>query len=430
MFESSVTSLNKCSRIGFGGYRISNSNKEHRQAFRLAVELGCNLIDTSSNYTDGDSEKLIGDFIKENPKKALFVITKGGYIQGNLLVPALELRKNKALDNYTEIHDTFHHSISPSFLESQIKQSLHRLNRSWLDGYLLHNPEYFFHTKPENPDLIYKHIMQSFEFLENQVNQGTIRYYGISSNTIALFGSNERSLSVRKLIQLANSVSLDNHFKLIQTPYNVFEDHAKRKNDLGESLINIAHQSGIKILANRPLNSSNDKEAIRLATYDQELKELNYDHDIQLFFDLINLVNKQFQVNDLTLTLGEYPILDHLSKNWMKIGNPEAVVKLFHEYLYPFLEAVFEGKIPMVVLKKFNDLKQTSILYSKKLITERARKIQKKLVADNYIKADDNKSLANRLITSYLQDGIDHVLVGCRKEKYVLDIMQFIKPSL
>lgn len=149
-----MIALDDCSAIGFGGYRVSILNKDHINAFRLAINLGCNLVDTSSNYTNGDSEKLIGHFVKENPDKALFIVTKGGYIQGDLIAKAVALRQKANLTNYTVINEDFHYSISPKFLDTQIKQSLNRLNRSWLDGYLLHNPEYLLHAEIEDSELI------------------------------------------------------------------------------------------------------------------------------------------------------------------------------------------------------------------------------------------------------------------------------------
>ncbi len=48
---------------GFGGYRINDENTLHFQALQKAITSGINIIDTSSNYSDGGSEKLIGKVI-------------------------------------------------------------------------------------------------------------------------------------------------------------------------------------------------------------------------------------------------------------------------------------------------------------------------------------------------------------------------------
>ncbi len=53
------------SQIGFGGYRVYEKSKEHAEALEYALLNGFNLIDTSSNYTGGESERLIGNTLKQ-----------------------------------------------------------------------------------------------------------------------------------------------------------------------------------------------------------------------------------------------------------------------------------------------------------------------------------------------------------------------------
>ena len=53
------------SSIGFGGYRIHHNSVQHAKALRYALLNGFNLIDTSSNYTDGGSEMLVGNLLAE-----------------------------------------------------------------------------------------------------------------------------------------------------------------------------------------------------------------------------------------------------------------------------------------------------------------------------------------------------------------------------
>ena len=75
-------------QIGFGTYRIDMHTQEHYQALYKAIENGIKVIDTSSNYTDGESEQVVGnvitDLISEGKIKRedVTIITKGGYIQG------------------------------------------------------------------------------------------------------------------------------------------------------------------------------------------------------------------------------------------------------------------------------------------------------------------------------------------------------------
>ena len=87
--------------IGFGGYRIDSKGETHRAALRQALRRGVNLIDTSSNYTDGESESLIGEMLGDDsadppedaPRRSgIILVSKVGYVQGqNMKLADLEL---------------------------------------------------------------------------------------------------------------------------------------------------------------------------------------------------------------------------------------------------------------------------------------------------------------------------------------------------
>jgi aryl-alcohol dehydrogenase-like predicted oxidoreductase len=77
-----------CSQAGFGCYRIADGIDAHRSALQRALEGGINLIDTSANYADGESETLVGKVLANAiesgalSRQAVIVVTKGGYLQG------------------------------------------------------------------------------------------------------------------------------------------------------------------------------------------------------------------------------------------------------------------------------------------------------------------------------------------------------------
>ena len=79
------------SRIGFGGYRISLGVDDHRNALEKSLQEGCNLIDTSTNYADGQSERLVGTVIKDlihkrfMTREEIILVSKIGYVQGSNL---------------------------------------------------------------------------------------------------------------------------------------------------------------------------------------------------------------------------------------------------------------------------------------------------------------------------------------------------------
>jgi aryl-alcohol dehydrogenase-like predicted oxidoreductase len=79
------------SSVGFGGYRVHDETPEHRDALRRALLSGGNLIDTSTNYTDGGSERLVGAVVNELVgsgklrREEIVVVSKIGYVQGRQL---------------------------------------------------------------------------------------------------------------------------------------------------------------------------------------------------------------------------------------------------------------------------------------------------------------------------------------------------------
>ncbi len=88
------------------------------------------------------------------------------------------------------------------------------MERTGIDGYFLHNPEYYLlNEKEANEETYYQRLKKAFEFLEEQVKKGLIRYYGISEST--------GITDIKKLIQIASEVSSANHFKLMQFPFNL-----------------------------------------------------------------------------------------------------------------------------------------------------------------------------------------------------------------
>ena len=78
--------LGASSHLGFGAYRIVTGNPTHRAALVRALDLGCTLIDTASNYGDGRSEELIGEVLSQHPAAdRCTVVTKVGYVTPALL---------------------------------------------------------------------------------------------------------------------------------------------------------------------------------------------------------------------------------------------------------------------------------------------------------------------------------------------------------
>lgn len=173
------------SRIGLGTYRMSNRSKEHKSALLKALERGCQLIDTASNYTNGESERLIGEVLAENPDYNPFIISKAGYIQGYIYENLKSSQLLDKIEKYEIEGNNSYHSIDPKFLQFQISNTLKALKRDKLDLFLLHNPEYMLKSNFCDQDNYYHKIKEALLFLEELTSQGIIDGYGISSNTFA-----------------------------------------------------------------------------------------------------------------------------------------------------------------------------------------------------------------------------------------------------
>ncbi|MBY0414891.1 MAG: aldo/keto reductase, partial [Bdellovibrionales bacterium] len=219
-------------QVGFGSYRVSIRSKEHREALILALKDGCSLIDTSSNYTDGESEELIGAVLSEHPEFIPLIVTKAGYIQGKNLAVIEELnRKGKAVSDLVDISENLKHSIHPEFLENQIDLSLARLKKTSIDYFLLHNPEYYFEEEGANAKEYYSRLKKAFLYCEEEVKKGRIRAYGVSSNNFVLPTNDPHVTDLKKIITILQEIGAKN-FKMVQFPFNLIEIGALEK--LGE----------------------------------------------------------------------------------------------------------------------------------------------------------------------------------------------------
>ena len=138
------------SRLGLGGYRLDAHTPEHRAALALALERGINLLDTSTNYTDGESERVMGEVIRDLEQSGklwrdqLVVVSKIGYVQGkNLDLASERERAGRAYPEMVKVGPGISHCLHPEWIEDQLTRSLDRLGLETLDVCLLHNPEYF-----------------------------------------------------------------------------------------------------------------------------------------------------------------------------------------------------------------------------------------------------------------------------------------------
>lgn len=274
------------SRIGFGCYRVDDQTPEHRAALDQAIESGCTLIDTSTNYTDGASERLVGEVLcglqRRDPKRraAVTVVSKIGYVQGQNMVLAMDREsKGRPFPDMVKYMDGCWHCIHPEFLADQLRRSRERLQLETLDVCLLHNPEYFLSDAqkrgagelPARRDAFYARLRDAFGFMEERVQAGDIRFYGVSSNSAVNPADDPEATSVSRMLEAATAAGgAGHHFRVLQIPMNLFESGGARVRNTGpdnsRTALEAASEAGVGVLINRPLNAFAGNRLLRLAS--------------------------------------------------------------------------------------------------------------------------------------------------------------------
>jgi hypothetical protein len=270
--------------VGFGSYRIGFSQglgfPQCKDALNYALRRGVNLIDTSTNYGNGQSELLIGQtlaaLVQENvlTRAQVVLVSKAGYAQGN----ALELvqqreREGRPFAPMFKFGSDLWYSLDPAFILDQLERSLSRLGVECLDVFLIHNPEYMLKAYEHNSipaenarEDFYAQIGKCFEALEGEVARGRLRAYGVSSNTLGATSDDPAAVSLQRLIDTASKIKEKNSFKVVQCPLNWIEVNpiAVESADDQDNTLTLARGAGIGVLVNRPFNAMNDGGLIRL----------------------------------------------------------------------------------------------------------------------------------------------------------------------
>jgi len=396
------------SNFAFGTYRITDQNPLHIQALRDAIASGITMIDTSSNYMDGSAEIAIALAFKEfdtETKEKIEIVSKYGYIQGTNMLSHQE----EPYDGVVEFSEVCFHSIAPSFMRDQLKKSMSRLEVNKIDTYLIHNPEYYLldalnknADRDDTLDAMYHRLYEAFVALEEEVKNGRIGSYGISSNSFAKESKDLEFLPYEDLITLADraseKVGNDTHsFSTIQLPINILEQE-------GLKCASWAKENGIRVLVNRPLNAQKDAQMYRLAEYDESSE---YYHHFNELLDTCD--------NETLKPL--YNLFEELDENKHKFGW----IGDFDSFLY--------GQILPHIRKSLENLDEDSlnimlqyidvffVEYRKMVEYECSRNTKKAL---NDVFKDCHESMQECALNFLMQrDSVDFILVGMRKPSYV-----------
>ncbi len=193
------------SAISFGAWAIGAdwgpvSDEEAIGALNTAIDMGVNFIDTADVYGDGRSEQRIAAVLK-NRSETVYVATKAG----------------------RRLHPHTAEGYNYANLSAFVERSLRNLETEALDLLQLHCP----------PTPVYEQD-ETFDALERLVQEGKIRYYGIS---------------VEKVSEALTAISRYPNIQSVQIIFNMFRLKP------AEAFFPAAKKAQVGILARVPLAS-------------------------------------------------------------------------------------------------------------------------------------------------------------------------------
>jgi diketogulonate reductase-like aldo/keto reductase len=145
--------------IGMGTWMTEGSQEVEREtieALRLGLDLGLTHIDTAEMYGNGRVEELVGEAIKGRREEVFLV--------------------SKVLPSNASYKGTL----------KACRESLKRLKTEWLDLYLLHWPGRF-------------PVRETMQAMEKLVDDGMIRYIGVSNFDVNELDAAETALAKHRL---------------------------------------------------------------------------------------------------------------------------------------------------------------------------------------------------------------------------------------
>jgi aryl-alcohol dehydrogenase-like predicted oxidoreductase len=223
------------SSIGIGTY-LGNPDEAtdlgYTRSVVRAVQLGVNVIDTAANYRFQRSERSIGAALKilanehDIAREELVICTKGGYLPFDGAPPrsvAQYVNETFVKPGIASFEDIVggSHCMTPSYLQSQIDQSLRNMGIECVDVYYIHNPESQLQHVSE--DEFYARLKRAFERLEGNRSEGKLAHYGVATwNGFRMPPNSGQHHSLTRMVELAREVAGAAHgFHFIQLPFNI-----------------------------------------------------------------------------------------------------------------------------------------------------------------------------------------------------------------
>ncbi|SFH69243.1 Predicted oxidoreductase [Halorubrum aquaticum] len=153
--------------------------EEGKELVERALELGVNFFDTANMYSNGESERILGEALEGHREEAV-VATKGYF------------RMDESNPNSG--------GLSRKAIEQELENSLDRLGMDTVDLYQIHRLD------PETP------IEETLAALDDAVRRGQVRYVGASSMWAHEFAD---ALHASDRLGLERFATMQNHYNLV-----------------------------------------------------------------------------------------------------------------------------------------------------------------------------------------------------------------------
>ncbi|KGP93206.1 oxidoreductase [Pontibacillus chungwhensis BH030062] len=187
------------SEIGLGCMTLGTDEKKATDIVNRALDAGINYLDTADLYNFGRNEEIVGKALK-GKRDEVILGTKGG-------------------NHFDREQEDWYWDPSKSYIKDAVKNSLHRLGTDYIDLYQLHGGTI------DDP------IDETIAAFDELVQEGLIRYYGISSI---------RPNVIREYVKRSNIVSVMMQYSLLD-----------RRPE--EEILDLLNENRISVLARGPL---------------------------------------------------------------------------------------------------------------------------------------------------------------------------------
>lgn len=187
------------SALTLGCMSLGTDKAKAKKIIDYALDRGVNHLDTADLYDFGLNEEIVGEAIKEK-RNQLILTTKVG-------------------NHFNQESNDWFWDPSKSYIKTEVKESLRRLQTDYIDFYMLHGGTL------DDP------IDETIEAFEELKREGVIRSYGISSI---------RPNVIREYVKKS---SIDG----VMTQYSLLDRRPE------EETLDLLHKNNISVLARGPL---------------------------------------------------------------------------------------------------------------------------------------------------------------------------------